>query len=453
MVQVISPNEFKTKFNDTENPLPKYIIFDTLDAVIVSLDASSPASDPVESLIQGLVEYLKCDPLGSQIRLGKILQAFHDNTMHSKHAERKALRNLTKTCLDSKNLLRELMKGIVAIVSNNPVLTQGTSEKAAFYRTLDAQQSKLQIRLTAQNTKPPQWLDRAVVLIRSLHRMFWMYTTNGVYTDVIEKDGKLNFTKDKRQQTPLEFIWSTSSFDQVDKKDMEAIFSTDKCEEVLTQLAPLIIFILKDSCTLEARNVVVKPGPRPSCMKVLLESLTQDVKIDEKHWVIQATSHSGQDFAIDLTGAQYGYDEVLQPWNDFEAQRVKAFRYNIPLTDMRLAGDTNHNEEREAMLASIESNKQNVDPRQFKPMDAYWEAPRLAVKAMQLSLENWLRNEKLDIDKLFHLGEDYDDKATHLLLTMTKSVEDLITMMKKTEKYLVFLDSRGVKGLREFPEK
>ncbi|TID23485.1 hypothetical protein E2P81_ATG03056 [Venturia nashicola] len=64
-------------------------------------------------------------------------------------------------------------------------------------------------------------------MIRGFHCMFWMYTTNGVYEDVVEKDGRLNFTKDKRQKTPLEFIWSPSSFDQVDEKDMEAIFSTD----------------------------------------------------------------------------------------------------------------------------------------------------------------------------------------------------------------------------------
>lgn len=88
----------------------------------------------MEALIQGLGEYFKCDPFGSQIRLQKLLQAFHDNTLLSKHAERKALLNVTKTSLDGENLLGELMKGIVAIVSNNPSLAQGSSEKAVLYK-------------------------------------------------------------------------------------------------------------------------------------------------------------------------------------------------------------------------------------------------------------------------------------------------------------------------------
>ncbi|TID23486.1 hypothetical protein E6O75_ATG03122 [Venturia nashicola] len=141
-----------------------------------------------------------------------------------------------------------------------------------------------------------------------------------------------------------------------------------------------------------------------------------------------------QDFAIDLTGAQYGYDQVLQPWNDFETQWVKAFQRNIPLKDMRRMGDKNHREEREAMLASIESKRQNVDPRQFKLLDASWEGPRLVVKAMQLSLENWLRNVKSDMIKLFHSGEEYDDKTGDLLMTVTKSVKDLVNMLKKNAK-------------------
>ncbi|TID23484.1 hypothetical protein E2P81_ATG03055 [Venturia nashicola] len=66
------------------------------------------------------------------IRLRRLFQAFQDNTMHSKHADRKALLNATKKSLASKNLLGELMKEIVAIVPNNPALAQGTSEKAEF---------------------------------------------------------------------------------------------------------------------------------------------------------------------------------------------------------------------------------------------------------------------------------------------------------------------------------
>ncbi|QDS69443.1 hypothetical protein FKW77_005543 [Venturia effusa] len=67
---------------------------------------------------------------------------------------------------------------------------------------------------------------------------------------------------------------------------------------------------------------------------------------------------------------------------------------------------------------------------------------------MQRSLENWLRGQILDMTKLFSLGEEYDDRVSDFLMAMTKSAEDLINMLKKTEKHFVYLDSRDVEALR-----
>jgi hypothetical protein len=242
-IQILTPNEAKSKSN-SENAQPPHVIFDLLDAVILCLRRGS-ASDPVETFIQGLASYLQNDPFGSQIRLRELLKVFRDSGGSSKHAEYKKLLEVAKKSLASENPLEVVMNGIVELVSANKSLEKGSTEKEKFYKDLVTNHAGFKQHLAAQNLPPPRWLVDAVVLIESLHCLFWMCTTNGVYRDVFEKNGKLHFTKDKRQNTPREFIWSSEPFAQINKKDMAAIFSSDVCEEALTQLAPLVIFILK----------------------------------------------------------------------------------------------------------------------------------------------------------------------------------------------------------------
>lgn len=196
----------------------------------------------------------------------------------------------------------------------------------------------------------------------------------------------------------------------------------------------------------------MKPGPRPTSIKMLHQRLFQDINGATAHWAIQATLHNGQVFAIDLTGAQYGYDEILLPWNDFEAQRMDEYRRAIPFSDMRSQGDIHYREGLEKAARENPAHRQ-MEPKFRAWVDAMYEAPRLVVKAMQLSMEQWLRKEELDMEKFFCLGEEYVEKAGGLLMAMTKSVEDLVTMLKKKEKYSVLVDGRGNQGLCEVPRK
>lgn len=59
-----------------------------------------------------------------------------------------------------------------------------------------------------------------------------------------------------------------------------------------------------------------------------------------------------------------------------------------------------------------------------------WEAPYLVIKAVRLSLEQWPREEGLDMARFSGQWEDYGEKIWGLLRAMTKSSDDLIILLK-----------------------
>lgn len=245
-------NKMKNKqgaANDTKSrsgtiPSTSIAVYDMVDACIASLQLVDQ-KDPIDSLVEGLVYYFRIDPFGSEIRLRNLLQVFVDTSKTSNHLEHQSLLEIAKQSLTDKDPLAVVLKGIVELVSINLSLTVDGSGKAEFYKKALENFGAFEQQLVGRTLPTPRWIVDAVVMIRSLHCMFWMYATTAVYKDVKEKDGVLRFVKDERQTAPRQFIWSDSPFENVEKKEMEAVFSSDMCEEALSHLAPLIIFILK----------------------------------------------------------------------------------------------------------------------------------------------------------------------------------------------------------------
>ena len=69
--------------------------------------------------------------------------------------------------------------------------------------------------------------------------------------------------------------------------------------------------------------------PKNSKIEILLSKVKPGgMKVVEKsgwnHTILRVTLKSGERYAIDLTGAQYGYQEDCMPWDDYFATRVEA---------------------------------------------------------------------------------------------------------------------------------
>lgn len=71
----------------------------------------------------------------------------------------------------------------------------------------------------------------------------------------------------------------------------------------------------------------MKPGPLPTSRKVLYTGArSEENEVDNRHLILMAMTVDGQGAAIDLTGAQYGYEKVLLNWREFEIQRMKGYQ-------------------------------------------------------------------------------------------------------------------------------
>lgn len=81
------------------------------------------------------------------------------------------------------------------------------------------------------------------------------------------------------------------------------------------------------------------------------------------------------------------------------------------------------------------------------------ESRLLAVKAIQLSLEQWLRKNGLNMEEFLSLEDGYEAKASEAVASIKKSAEDLVKMLKAKGKHLFTYDSQGVKGLCKAPRK
>lgn len=49
-------------------------------------------------------------------------------------------------------------------------------------------------------------------------------------------------------------------------------------------------------------------------------------KNDKGHYLINATLKGGQQYALDITGAQYGFFDSVMPWRDYVSRRVESIR-------------------------------------------------------------------------------------------------------------------------------
>ncbi|KAI0012185.1 hypothetical protein F4779DRAFT_634728 [Xylariaceae sp. FL0662B] len=98
--------------------------------------------------------------------------------------------------------------------------------------------------------------------------------------------------------------------------------------EVWSSARRLVGFILDPVCSsYDQVCFYVKNVCRPTCV---VDQGTRMSNMFKHHSVIRATVYSGEQFAIDLTGAQFGWRETLAPWEAYKTHRQTGEEVQAP---------------------------------------------------------------------------------------------------------------------------
>jgi hypothetical protein len=93
---------------------------------------------------------------------------------------------------------------------------------------------------------PPKELQRAANPIHMIYLFLTRYTSQGVCTNVSEKNGKLHFTRDVNTCGIRDFLCSQAPYINVEsERDMEAMINMGDSSWVTAALAPIISFKLQ----------------------------------------------------------------------------------------------------------------------------------------------------------------------------------------------------------------
>lgn len=84
---------------------------------------------------------------------------------------------------------------------------------------------------------------------------------------------------------------------------------------------------------------------------------------DYKHTIIRVTMKDGGTFALDMTGAQYGWSEPVTPWQLYSTSRVREIKEVTPFGGTRVSYKRAHNDSkhREWIHGMMENFAEIVD--------------------------------------------------------------------------------------------
>lgn len=172
--------------------------------------------------------------------------------------------------------------------------------------------------------------------------------------------------------------------------------------------------------------------PRPTRTTFLNIHGGEPQDVDNNHCIIRATLNDGQVFAIDLTGAQYGWDETIVPWKDY-TQRIEKTKNTYPVEIMRDKGVCDDHD----FFAEYQ-------PRAIYFMHSVDEAEREVVEAIEVCLKRWLRECNMNVVDFLDQAGSYEMQALELLLCIVVDIESLLCLFKQQGKYFYAHGRDGV---------
>ncbi|KAE9974786.1 hypothetical protein BLS_002898 [Venturia inaequalis] len=365
--------------------------------------------------------------------LKKLFQNFLDDKSPSEQAEHHALRSRARLSIKKKDPHMSFLTGTTAMVLDDCSLASGSTYRSAFNLQNLERNNERKMKKQPDLAAPPEVFRRAVELLAAILHQFRAHTTRNVYEDISVKDGKLFFAKPLLTRDG-DFLWTAFPFANVaTSKDIEAISSTDGCWDSLNQLAPIILFVLKDICVaLEVQAIVLKRSsfPRPT-QPTFINSRggKNEQEVDNHHYIIRSTLNNGQVFAIDLTGAQYGWHETIVPWKEY-VERIETTMNTCSLDIMR-----------DMSICNDYVDFSGYQPRALYLLHSIEEAEREVVEVIEVRLKRWLRENDMSIVDFLNQVEQMQN--LELLRSVVDGIENHLCDFKKQGKNFYAYDRKG----------
>ena len=76
--------------------------------------------------------------------------------------------------------------------------------------------------------------------------------------------------------------------------------------------------------------------PKPVCRVVVVESDSQNNDSSQhEHVIFRITINENEDYALDVTGSQFGFYDALTPWASYQQDRIETLGRILPLSHLR----------------------------------------------------------------------------------------------------------------------
>lgn len=345
--------------------------------------------------------------------------------------------------------------------SNNEVLTPTSKEslhqpEASAVQPISSIEQGLQtLTFEPQVTtafEPHSALLRSAHLLKSIFHIFRCYTSFGAVETVSHGDGALSFSRSNFHETTEtgKFIWADQPFGSIafdgedGENDLDTIISANECYKVVAFMGKIISTVLKGEFQYPFRSYQTPANNLPGQYTKLEAVAGTPINITrpvnetmlnitrgpaDEHWVILITTLDNQVLALDLTGAQYGWNDLLTPWDQYANAHFSHYSEFIPLDHVRHIW-----------------NEENLSSGPY--MKESSAAEDHVLTAMDLSLKVWSKKEGVSMLELLGLGEEeFVMKSFEIVLAAVMAMESLIGIFKRKKMYLWYEDGEGGLGL------
>ena len=136
------------------------------------------------------------------------------------------------------------------------------------------------------------------------------------------------------------------------------------------------------------------------------------------HLILRISFKSGKDYAVDISGAQFGFHEPVLPWAEYESQRVHKIKATYPLGHQKQVLD-NMMFPNASMMASFQNGKAVGDE-------------------MDKVLDGWLRLENIKLAAIMKLGpQAYEAKSGQVLEVLSESMAKFVKAGASNKKVVL----------------
>ncbi|KAI0418154.1 hypothetical protein F5X98DRAFT_386369 [Xylaria grammica] len=312
----------------------------------------------------------------------------------------------------------------------------------------------------------PQCLERRKIrrAVSLIYDLFVVYQKNAwadrQLVGIAEKHGIINVINGQFEEWALQgkpFVCRFPSGVALSEEHSLAVLLYRHCRHLLIECQGLVGLLLLPLCqTLQEVQIVPRNAYRPTCDTMRFDRILNNMYA--RHTVLCATLKSGEQMAVDITGAQYGWRETVAHWGVWTSHREAAVPLHNHFGDAHQSMQlymsnapqiyrVSHAQRvslAQKMLVAIQSKmKENKAPsvsELYKLDDAAFASCKLAMlSSAEEALNNGLR--ELYESKV---GRCYVDAGGRFRATTTKQQTEALERVWLTDEHVRMGKERGL---------